>query len=71
MRFLTYGRGIDTRRMREVLKFSPQYTTGEAFDDFVHARYLNRWATPQWISAVESGLLSVIGARPEQEARHA
>ncbi len=72
VRFLTFGRGIDTRRMRDVLQFNPRYTTGEAFNDFVAARNLNRWATPQRIAAVESGLLSLIGApRPEQEARHA
>lgn len=72
VRFLTFGRGIDTRRMRDVLQFNPRYTTGEAFNDFVAARNLNRWATPQRIAAVESGLLTLIGApRPEQEARHA
>jgi UDP-glucose 4-epimerase len=32
--FLTYGRGVDTTRMREVLGFEPRYTTAEAFADF-------------------------------------
>jgi UDP-glucose 4-epimerase len=32
--FLTYGRGIDTTRMREVLGYRPRYTTAEAFADF-------------------------------------
>lgn len=72
VRFLTYGRGMDTKRMRGVLKFEPKYTTSEAFDDFAAARNLNRIATPQRVAAVESGLLSMMGAaRPEQEARHA
>ena len=31
---LTYGRGVDTTRMREQLGFEPKYTTAEAFDDF-------------------------------------
>ncbi|WP_110180457.1 NAD-dependent epimerase/dehydratase family protein [Nocardioides solisilvae] len=31
---LTYGRGVDTTRMREVLGFTPRYTTAEAFADF-------------------------------------
>jgi len=31
---LTFGRGIDTRRMRSVLGFEPSYTTAEAFADF-------------------------------------
>jgi UDP-glucose 4-epimerase len=32
--FLTYGRGVDTTRMREVLDFHPRFTTAEAFADF-------------------------------------
>jgi UDP-glucose 4-epimerase len=32
--FLTFGRGIDTTRMRRELGFEPRYTTEEAFEDF-------------------------------------
>ena len=32
--YLTFGRGIDTSRMRAVLGFRPSYTTAEAFADF-------------------------------------
>jgi UDP-glucose 4-epimerase len=32
--FLTYGRGVDTTRMREILGFEPEFTTAEAFADF-------------------------------------
>ena len=32
--FLTYGRGVDTARMRSQLGFEPAYTTAEAFADF-------------------------------------
>jgi len=32
--FLSYGRGLDTTRMREVMKFTPRNTTREAFLDF-------------------------------------
>ena len=31
--FLTYGRGVDNSRMREVLGFEPAYTSAEAFAD--------------------------------------
>ena len=31
---LTYGRGVDTTRMREVLDFHPRFTTEAAFADF-------------------------------------
>ena len=32
--FLTYGRGTDTTRMRQVLGFEPRHTTASAFADF-------------------------------------
>ena len=32
--FLTYGRGVDTRRMRDVLGFEPHHATADAFDTF-------------------------------------
>ncbi|MGW1340357.1 NAD-dependent epimerase/dehydratase family protein [Kribbella sp. NPDC002412] len=32
--FLTYGRAVDTTRMRTEFGFEPAYTTAEAFDDF-------------------------------------
>ena len=32
--FLTFGRGVDTTRMRDLLGFHPAFTTAEAFDDF-------------------------------------
>ena len=32
--FLTYGRGVDTTRMRDMLGYEPAYTTEEAFADF-------------------------------------
>lgn len=70
VRFLTYGRGMDTTRMRSILKFSPHYTSREAFDDFV-AHRLNRLTTPERVAAVETGLLSVLGASPAEDAKEA
>ncbi len=36
--FLTYGRAVDTTRMRSELGFEPSYTTAEAFADFAAAQ---------------------------------
>ena len=33
--FLTYGRGVDTTRMRTELGFEPSYSTAAAFAEFV------------------------------------
>ncbi|MGL5858805.1 MAG: NAD-dependent epimerase/dehydratase family protein [Angustibacter sp.] len=38
LQHLAFGRGLDTRRMREVLRFTPRWTTREAFLAFVAAR---------------------------------
>jgi UDP-glucose 4-epimerase len=40
MRFLSFGRALDTSRMRRVLGLEPTYTTREAFADFVRGRQL-------------------------------
>jgi UDP-glucose 4-epimerase len=38
IQFLAFGRGLDTTRMREDLRFDPAYTTRGAFEDFLRAR---------------------------------
>jgi UDP-glucose 4-epimerase len=35
MQYLAWGRGMDTTRMRQVLRLEPEYTTRTAFQDFV------------------------------------
>ena len=40
VRFLTYGRAVDTSRASRELGFRPRYSTAEAFDDFVAGRDL-------------------------------
>ncbi|WP_028643426.1 NAD-dependent epimerase/dehydratase family protein [Nocardioides sp. URHA0020] len=64
--FLTYGRGVDTTRMRTHLGFEPSYSTAEAFADFaaplaatggrtdrVLARLAERLPDPDAVPAVE------------------
>ncbi|MBK6872146.1 MAG: NAD-dependent epimerase/dehydratase family protein [Kineosporiaceae bacterium] len=60
VRFLSYGRVMDTTRMREVLGFSPGYTTREAFVDFVRGRGLHGPLSPEVVARVEHGLLGVL-----------
>jgi UDP-glucose 4-epimerase len=62
MRFLRYGRVVDTTRMREQLGFTARYTTVEAFDDFVAGRDLRRMITPERLAALEERVLAGIGA---------
>ena len=53
---MTYGRGLDTTRMRTVLGFEPRYTTEQAVTEFATARSRARWATTPW--CVMESLLS-------------
>jgi UDP-glucose 4-epimerase len=55
--FLTYGRGVDTTRMRTDLGFGPAYTTAAAFADF--ATSLRTGAVTVAGRLVESGLQAV------------
>ena len=63
VRFLTYGRGVDTTRMREVLGFHPQHTTVETFDEFVRARDLNRVLPPERVESVENRIVNLFAGR--------
>lgn len=60
IRFLTYGRVVDTARMKDVLGLTPRYTTAEAFDDFVRAAHLRGPLSRDNITAVEQRLVDVV-----------
>ena len=47
--YLSYGRVMDTTRMRNDLGYSPKWTTAEAFDDYVRGRGLTPIINPQWV----------------------
>jgi UDP-glucose 4-epimerase len=57
--FLTFGRGLDTTRMREVLGFEPKYTTAKAFADF--ARTVTPVIGPDRVRRTESTLVGALG----------
>jgi UDP-glucose 4-epimerase len=57
MRFLSFGRVLDTTRMRRVLGLDPRYTTQEAFADFVRGRRLHGPLSPDRVEAAENLLL--------------
>jgi UDP-glucose 4-epimerase len=51
VQFLTYGRGVDTTRLRNELGFTPRFTSAEAFDDFAHG--IGATSGPRGIAALE------------------
>jgi UDP-glucose 4-epimerase len=51
--YLSYGRVMDTTRMREELGYHPKWTTAEAFDDYLRGRGLTPFIDPQWVRSIE------------------
>lgn len=53
LKLLSFGRVVDTTRLRERFGFVPRWTTQQAFDDFVHGRDLRPLVSPERIRAAE------------------
>lgn len=59
VRFLTYGRGVDTTRMRQEFGFFPQFTTAQTFDQFAEARHSQR--TAERLRSAETQISQFLG----------
>ena len=57
--YLSYGRVMDTTRMRAELGFEPKWTTLQAFDDFVKGRGLTPIIDPGWVRSLEGRALDL------------
>ncbi len=62
--FLTYGRGVDTTRMRDELGFEPRYSTAEAFGEFASTLPPTGGRTDRVLAAVAERLPEVDADRP-------
>lgn len=58
LNYVSYGRVMDTARMRKDLGYNPKWTTAEAFDDYVRGRGLQPILDPRWVRSVESRAIS-------------
>ncbi|HLN77388.1 MAG TPA: NAD-dependent epimerase/dehydratase family protein [Nocardioidaceae bacterium] len=61
MAYLTYGRGVDTTRMRKVLGFEPEHTTAAALDD-LHRAIGPGLISSDRVGAVETFVTQALGA---------
>ena len=57
--YMSYGRVMDTTRMRTELGYQPKWTTMEAFDDYVRGRGLTPIIDPRWVRSVEGRAVAV------------
>jgi UDP-glucose 4-epimerase len=62
MRFLNFGRVVDTDLLRDTFGFTPRWTTMQAFDDFVHGHNLRPVISPAQVRAVEQGVMATARA---------
>ncbi len=69
IRFLTYGRVLDTTRLHERLGFTPRFTTAEAFADFVQHRGLHYAISAERVESIERGLARALGTATKVEAQ--
>ncbi|MGH8823170.1 MAG: NAD-dependent epimerase/dehydratase family protein [Jiangellaceae bacterium] len=60
IRFLTYGRGVDTTRMRKQFGFRPTHTTAQAYAAFVDARSRNGVLDRDRVGSVEQMLVGAL-----------
>lgn len=58
LNYMSYGRVMDTARMRNDLGFVPKWTTVEAFDDYVRGRGLAPIIDPRWVRSVEDSAVA-------------
>jgi UDP-glucose 4-epimerase len=66
--FLTYGRGVETARMRDVLGFHPTRTTEEAFEEFA-ASVQPGVVSERRVRAAETMLLGALGGARDRTAQ--
>lgn len=60
VRFLAYGRGVDTSRMRSEFGFEPEYTTEQTFESFIEGRELTKLVSPDLVEATEARVASAL-----------
>jgi UDP-glucose 4-epimerase len=61
VRFMAFGRGVDTTRMREVLGFHPRFTTEAAFADFARSLRPGMVAGRHPVAVLEGLLTNPLG----------
>jgi UDP-glucose 4-epimerase len=57
--YLSYGRVMDTNRMRSELGYQPKWTTAEAFDDYVRGRGLTPIIDPHRVRFLEGRAIAL------------
>lgn len=60
VRYLNFGRVVDTTRLKDVFGFTPRWTTRQAFDDYVRGRGLRPVLNPDGLASLERTVLDAV-----------
>jgi UDP-glucose 4-epimerase len=66
LRFLQFGRVVDTTRLREELGVTPRFTTREAFEDFLGRRRIQGVLSPDEVTRWERDLQSFLRRKGQE-----
>ncbi len=66
LRFLQYGRVVDTDRLRDVFGYTPRYSTREVFEDFLRRRRLRQVAPSEEVTRWEQELASFLRRKGQE-----
>jgi UDP-glucose 4-epimerase len=70
VRFLNFGRVVDTTRLKREFGFTPRWTTRQAFDDYVHASGRRSLGDLHLVAEIERRLTEgPLGRSPDAAAR--
>jgi UDP-glucose 4-epimerase len=61
VRYLNFGRVVDTTRLKRDFGFTPRWTTRQAFDDYVHGKGLRPILEPDRLAAAEGRIVAAAG----------
>jgi UDP-glucose 4-epimerase len=64
LRYLNFGRVVDTTKLRTEFGFTPRWTTRQAFDDYVNGRKLAKIADPDLLVAAPLRALGIAPNTP-------
>jgi UDP-glucose 4-epimerase len=64
VRYLHFGRVVDTTRLKREFGYQPKYTTAQAFDDFVQSGSVRKVVDPGLVAGVERTVAALLG-RPQ------
>jgi UDP-glucose 4-epimerase len=60
LRYLNFGRVLDTTRLKQRFGYCPKWTTAQAFDDYVRGRGLRPVIDPDRLAAAERRILDLV-----------